>query len=45
MPLPAGLCILKQLVLAAKPETENQEFDFKKKNDQGDRETGFQAML
>ena len=45
MPLPAGLCILKQLVLAAKPETESQEFDLKKKDDQKDRETGFQATL
>ena len=43
MPLPAGLRILKQFVLAAEPETEIQEFD--SKHDQGDRETEFQATL
>ena len=43
MPFPAVLCILKQFVLAAEPETESREFDFR--HDQRDRETGFQATL
>ena len=41
--LPAKPCTLKKSLLAAEPEIESPEFDFK--HDQRDRETGFQATL
>lgn len=34
---------IEAVVLAAEPEIESPEFDFK--HDQGDREAGFQATL